>query len=361
MPGITFNATATIPSNVLHSPSAVKIKFKQLVNVYRVRRTARGTQCFTFRPSASDTENPLGWKVDSENVYDRERGVRDFSNSFTASISTVDSPGNTLQIPLQYDYLYMDDRFEMYVNYVVGDEYYPVFERPLGKIAWSAGGEVFYNSANGVYSYTAAHPNPSSPSSSLTSQERLSTGILDTQFITDEQAYRNCPSGSPTPTPTPTPPGGGGAGNVSTFVSQSAPTSMEAGGIYPVSVTMRNNGTTTWTNTDGNGYKLGSQNPQDNTLWTGGTRVYLPSNVSVLPGAEYTFNFNVTAPYATGTYNFQWRMIQEGVQWFGDFTPNLLIEVYSLQSCDPWQEQDCYYNGGSWNPDTCMCDYWNQY
>ena len=28
-----------------------------------------------------------------------------------------------------------------------------------------------------------------------------------------------------------------------------------------------------------------------------------------------------------GSYNFQWRMVQESVAWFGDFTPNMVISV----------------------------------
>jgi hypothetical protein len=53
--------------------------------------------------------------------------------------------------------------------------------------------------------------------------------------------------------------------------------------------------------------------------------VELPA--AVAPGGEVTLNFTVTAPSASGTYNFQWRMVQECVQWFGDFTPNVAVVV----------------------------------
>lgn len=99
-----------------------------------------------------------------------------------------------------------------------------------------------------------------------------------------------------------------------TFVSQSVPTSMTAGQSYSVSVTMRNSGSTTWTS---DVYRLGSQSPQDNTVW-GFNRVYLPTGTTVAPGYDYTFYFNVTAPATAGSYNFQWRMVQEGVGGFGD-------------------------------------------
>jgi hypothetical protein len=46
-----------------------------------------------------------------------------------------------------------------------------------------------------------------------------------------------------------------------------------------------------------------------------------------VPGSEAIFNFQITAPAAAGTYNLQWRMVEELVTWFGDFTPNMPIVV----------------------------------
>lgn len=112
------------------------------------------------------------------------------------------------------------------------------------------------------------------------------------------------------------------APNAAKFVSQSVPTSMTGGQSYNVSVTMQNTGTNTWP--AGSTYRLGSQNPQDNFNW-GLNRVNLQT--SVAPGASVTFNFMVTAPSTVGNYNFQWRMLQEGVQWFGDFTPNVIVNI----------------------------------
>ena len=124
---------------------------------------------------------------------------------------------------------------------------------------------------------------------------------------------------SPPPTP----------GNNAAFVSQSVPTTMTVGQSYSVSVTMRNTGTNTWTSA--NNHMLGTQNPQDNTTWgntaLGFGRVGLPSSVS--PGSQVTFNFTVTAPSTPGTYNFQRRMLQHLVEWFGDFTPNVAVNVTS--------------------------------
>ena len=108
------------------------------------------------------------------------------------------------------------------------------------------------------------------------------------------------------------------------YVSQQVPTSMVAGEIYPASITLRNTGTTTWK--FDYGYKLAAQNPHDNFTW-GMNRVRMPAGVSVPPGASYTFTFNVTAPFSAGSYNFQWRMLQESVSRFGGYTPNVVIQV----------------------------------
>jgi subtilisin family serine protease len=113
--------------------------------------------------------------------------------------------------------------------------------------------------------------------------------------------------------------------NQSEFVSQTVPTTMTAGESYNVTIKMKNIGNTTWE--AGTGFKLGSQNPQDNTRW-GTSRALLTSPVP--PGGTAVFTFSVNAPGKAGSYNFQWRMLREGVEWFGPYTPNLVIAVKSV-------------------------------
>ena len=106
------------------------------------------------------------------------------------------------------------------------------------------------------------------------------------------------------------------------FMGQSVPTTMVVWQPYSVSVSMRNAGTETWT--DATGYRLGSQNPGDNFTW-GMHRVAVPGAVA----QDYiaTFNFTARAPLSAGSYNFQWRMVQDGVTWFGETTPNVAVTV----------------------------------
>ncbi|HKQ51491.1 MAG TPA: NBR1-Ig-like domain-containing protein [Pyrinomonadaceae bacterium] len=108
------------------------------------------------------------------------------------------------------------------------------------------------------------------------------------------------------------------------FLFQCVQYVLQPGEQLNAMVKMRNTGSTTWT--PAGGYKLGSQNPQDNTRW-GTNRVNLPAGVQVPPGGTFDFVWRIQAPATVGTYDFQWRMLREGVRWFGDFTPNVRVTV----------------------------------
>lgn len=99
---------------------------------------------------------------------------------------------------------------------------------------------------------------------------------------------------------------------------------MLAGHTYSVSVTMHNSGATTWSYAGG--YRLLSYNPSGNKTW-GIDRMYIPSGVNVAPGSNFTFSAIVTAPATTGTHNFQWRMLLNGVGTFGSPSANVVVAV----------------------------------
>ncbi|NBO65725.1 MAG: hypothetical protein EBU88_12945, partial [Acidobacteria bacterium] len=109
------------------------------------------------------------------------------------------------------------------------------------------------------------------------------------------------------------------------FISQSVPGTMTVRQSVPVEVTLENNGTMPWSSS--NSIKLGSQSPQDNNIWGFGGRVKIPAGTVINPGSKYTFKFNVRAPSQTGSYDFQVRMLQEGVRWFGDSGQKLVVKV----------------------------------
>ncbi|WP_157355473.1 RHS repeat domain-containing protein [Stenotrophomonas maltophilia] len=103
---------------------------------------------------------------------------------------------------------------------------------------------------------------------------------------------------------------------------QEVPATMEAGRAYTIKMKFVNTGNTTWRASTG--YALGSWNPENNTRW-GVARVQLPNDV--IPQLPAFFEFTVTAPSLPGTYSFQWRMLEEGVEWFGGASPEVQVTV----------------------------------
>lgn len=124
------------------------------------------------------------------------------------------------------------------------------------------------------------------------------------------------------------------AANSAQFISQSIIHTVASGKSYAVSVTYKNTGDTTWTS---NTFKLGvldpspqAQDPLANTQWNSG-RVALAAGETVAPQATKTFNFTITAPASVNpkdTRYIQYQMVQEGVEWFGEKTPTVTIEVF---------------------------------
>ena len=98
--------------------------------------------------------------------------------------------------------------------------------------------------------------------------------------------------------------------------------SMALSGTYSARVTMKNEGSSTWFANQI--YRLGTLSTENNTVW-GLNRVTVDKDV--LPGQSYTFTIPVKAPAVDGAYHFQWRMVQELIQWFGNPTDDLVVIV----------------------------------
>jgi hypothetical protein len=107
----------------------------------------------------------------------------------------------------------------------------------------------------------------------------------------------------------------------SQLLSATYPASVGINTSFPVSATFMNCGTNVWTPPPGGqdintsvGYKLGD--PADGGGIWGLVRVGVPN--AVPPGQQVTISFNATAPSTTGLKNWNWRMVNEFVRWFGD-------------------------------------------
>lgn len=108
--------------------------------------------------------------------------------------------------------------------------------------------------------------------------------------------------------------GGKPTGNDADFIYQNLP-ELVPGEELLVSVTMKNTGTTSWTK-EGN-FKLASQSPELNKIW-GLESVELEEGEIIHPNTEKTFTFNIKVPESDGSFVFQWQMIQEAEEWFGE-------------------------------------------
>jgi hypothetical protein len=127
----------------------------------------------------------------------------------------------------------------------------------------------------------------------------------------------------------------------SEVVSQKVPTSMKAGERADVEVTYKNVGPKPWPM--GVGIRLGAETPQDNTQWGMG-RVDLPAETPV--GATATFRFSIVAPPQPGQHAFQWRMVHDGMMWFGPMSTMQLIDVQPAPEPPPEQSSSAPDAGG---------------
>jgi len=121
----------------------------------------------------------------------------------------------------------------------------------------------------------------------------------------------------------------------------SYPATMEAGKQHIVWSEFVNNGTATWTPGGTNPFRLGTAAPQDRPSdfetpgnWMTSTR---PTDVdsTTAPGATGRFTFIMTAPRVHNrTYTETWRLVQEGITWFG---PEIAYTVNVVDTLPPFQ------------------------
>ncbi|UCD29397.1 MAG: immunoglobulin domain-containing protein [Planctomycetota bacterium] len=110
------------------------------------------------------------------------------------------------------------------------------------------------------------------------------------------------------------------------FVGSTIPDSMVTNEQRVVAVTMRNSGALTWTRDED--YKLGAVGNNDPFA---STRHLLPQGMSVKPGEQYTYTFQMTAPATAGTYLTDWQMLRELVRWFGDIHgKNVIVQAPTI-------------------------------
>ncbi|HSE35688.1 MAG TPA: putative Ig domain-containing protein, partial [Blastocatellia bacterium] len=109
----------------------------------------------------------------------------------------------------------------------------------------------------------------------------------------------------------------------SQYVSQNVPSTLQPNQAFVVTIRWLNTGTTVWDG--GGGFAIISQNPEGNVVWGGNTVPWLGQPVS--PGGQMELVFQAFAPGTAGFYNFQWRLHQQNIGFFGDASENVNITV----------------------------------
>ena len=107
------------------------------------------------------------------------------------------------------------------------------------------------------------------------------------------------------------------------YISRAGAITVNAGADFFPQYTMKNTGTTTWT--QASGYSLIAQTPLSNTVW-GPNRLLVPSAATVTPGTSVVCTNLCTAPIVPGTYSMQWQMAKASVP-FGELTPAQTMTV----------------------------------
>jgi hypothetical protein len=122
------------------------------------------------------------------------------------------------------------------------------------------------------------------------------------------------------------------------FLTMNVPPTMIAGQTYQVSIAFRNTGDHKWRGDTG--YQLVQINPEpfgSNPRETpiDDSQDEIPIYGGILRGQPKTFTFTVIAPETPGSYSLQWRMNQQGVEFFGEATPATTVSVVGTMEDGP--------------------------
>jgi peptidoglycan hydrolase-like protein with peptidoglycan-binding domain len=115
--------------------------------------------------------------------------------------------------------------------------------------------------------------------------------------------------------------------NDSQFLSLTAPDTITVNSSTSSSIIFKNTGSTVWSNTGS--YKLGSYDPYDNLNWSI-NRINLEPSETIRPGQSKTFTFSLKAPSSIGEIGFNWKMVMEYIEWFGQATLSKKILVKNV-------------------------------
>jgi hypothetical protein len=149
----------------ISDPAQSGIKYVQAVSAFRKIGQGAKLVCNTKRSSESNIAS--GWQLDTTDPYDPGGyPAHWFTEGNDLTIPTVDYPKTVLTFISDWEFVdsvYVDDQFEMYVVYFIGNQPgSPGLQRTLGKLVWNWGGLVVFdwNGTNAIHTirYSNAAP-----------------------------------------------------------------------------------------------------------------------------------------------------------------------------------------------------------
>lgn len=119
------------------------------------------------------------------------------------------------------------------------------------------------------------------------------------------------------------------------FISQSVPAVIEADQVFAATITMKNTGVQSWTQSTAGGggaTRLWSQSPDGNQNW-GTAFIILGQGKTITTGQSFAFTSNLRAPSVPGTYTFQFQLKNGVGPLFGQ--PSAPVTVTVVPSTQP--------------------------
>jgi uncharacterized protein YkwD len=122
----------------------------------------------------------------------------------------------------------------------------------------------------------------------------------------------------------------GSAALSASYVANNLPASVVPGGSVSYSVTVTNQGSTTWTAGGTNPVHLGIHfttkggGAASSSSWVTDNRFALAADVA--PGGSATINATFTAPTTPGNYFLEAEMVKEGVAWFPQYLDSSIVD-----------------------------------
>jgi hypothetical protein len=98
-----------------------------------------------------------------------------------------------------------------------------------------------------------------------------------------------------------------------------------------LTLTLENTGASTWRAVPDLQFRLGLLGDEP----LGEKRVDLLPSEEIVPGASKAFKVPLAAPARPGEYAYQWKMLVEGAEWFGDPTPVAKVRVVAPSRPEP--------------------------